>query len=173
MKLVIGAAVAVVIGVAGLWALGESVQVPPVPAGDQLGMEAGEAWEEYARRAAETLGQAPAEEPVFALVTLAPGGGPAGAEAALEGVGRVNAAVFEGQAARPVPEPIGGEGRAEVFARAAARAGVDPGRLVGAVMYAPGRQAREVAQRTGVAAVEALPPDAVWGAFAIVPTPAG
>ncbi|WJY68382.1 hypothetical protein [Corynebacterium auris] len=173
MKLVIGAAAAVVIGVAGLVALGESVQVPPVPAGDQLGRETGETWEEYARRAADSLDWAPAEEPVFALVTLAPGAGPAEAAAALEGVGRVNAAVFEGQAARPVPEPTGDEGRAEVFARAAARAGVDPGSVVGAVMYAPGRQAREVAQRTGVAAVEALPPDAVWGAFAIVPTPSG
>ncbi|SDR88535.1 hypothetical protein [Corynebacterium timonense] len=169
---VLAAVTAGVIAVAGLVALGESVQVAPVPAGDQLGAEAGESWEAYAQRAAESLAQAPAEEPVFALVTFLPGAGPAEAAAELEGIGRVNAAVFAGKAAQPVPEPTGGDGRAEVFTRAAERAGVDPGSLLGVVIYAPGGQLREVAGRAGVAAVEALPPDAVWGAFAIVPTPA-
>ncbi|WP_115686199.1 hypothetical protein [Corynebacterium senegalense] len=152
----------------GLIALGESVQRPPVPAGDRLGREASESWSSYEERAAASLLDAPPATDVFALVTFERGRGTAEAAAALEGADRVNAVAFPDQAARPVPEPVAGESREDVFRRAAGP-GPNP-EVAGVVVHADGPTLRAIAGREGVAAVEALPVDAVWGAFAIATT---
>lgn len=167
MRALAAAAVAMPL-IAGVWALGLRAQVPPLPAGDQLGMEAGESWDTYRGRATASLSDAPADQPVFALVTFSPALDPVAASAALDEVRRVDAVVFRGAPPRALPEPTAGQSRAAVFATAAQRAGVDE-LIDGVVVHESGARLRVLAGAQPVAAVEALPPDAVWGAFGIAP----
>ena len=173
------AAFAALAGLAGLGVLGAHAQHDSVPAGDHLGMEHGESWDDYRARAGASLGGVPGGTPVFALVTFDRPAGFADAAAVLDGVGRVDAVVFPGMAARAVPEPVAGEGRAGVFAREARQAGraagvagadYTPDAMSAAVVHDTGDTLRSVAGRAGVGAVETLPADAVWGAFGIAPT---
>lgn len=130
-----------------------------VPQGDEVGAERGETPDEYARRCRQSL-EAAGDEPAFALVTFDAPVGPAEAAEATAPVARASAVVAGSIVVTPVP--TAGHTRADVFARAAGDA---PVRSV--VVYADGGALREVAAEAHVATVEVLPPDAVWGAFAI------
>ncbi|QPK82667.1 hypothetical protein G7Y29_07195 [Corynebacterium qintianiae] len=167
-------AVAVAAGIAGLWALGTVVQPAPTYQGDQLGMESGETPEVYEARAEASIsGDAGETGPVWALVTFSGALSPAEAAAVLEPADRVSAVVFPDAAARPIPEPVAGEGRADVIVREAGRLHAATGKRnaepVGAVVRDEPAVLREIAARGDVFAVEALPDDARWGSFGISP----
>lgn len=143
--------------VAGIWLLGAQTGVEPVPMGDQLGPEPGESIEEYSARASISLREA--DEPAFAMVAFASPLGAAEAADVLAPVGRVSAVMPPGAA----PVVVGEGDRAANFALAV------PTDLAGAVVRDSAAVLREVAADERVRVVEVLPPDAVWGAFAIRP----
>lgn len=148
--------------VAVSWVVGVLNPVPqPVPRGDQLGMEDGETRSEYAARAALTLPEANDGGKVFALVSFTQPVSAGQAADAVEGVGRVNAVVAKQYAPVAVPEPTYGATRADVI-----DAAVD-GPVAALVVHDRGEVLRAVGGRQGVLAVEALPPDAVWGSFGV------
>ena len=158
LVLVVGA---LLIGAVAL--LGSRTGVDPVPHGDQLGQEAGESFDDYAARAASTLDSAPADEPAFALVTFSRELTPEQASAVLEPVARVSAVAAAGASPEPVGEPAAGRDRTEIFRIAVGE------KIVGAVVRDTGRALRFAAADERIAAVEVLPPDAVWGAFGMRP----
>ena len=145
---------------------------PEPIAGDRLGPEAGESTSDYAARAAATLDAGP-DEPRWALVSL---DAPITVEQALataDGV-RISQILFR------APNPDGMlvflsvPDNAEAVRRAPGLAAqTDPAitadcACVAALLVRADLPAlREVATRPGVTAVEALPPDAVYGRFAI------
>lgn len=168
---------AVALAVAGLWALGSSaIRNAPAPTyqGDKVGIEQGETLDEYRQRARESLRDATG--PTWALVTFAAPLDPGDAAQGVAPVARVSAVVFLEEAPRAVPEPVAGEGRAEVFAREAGRSAAETGEapqgVAGVLVRDEAEVLREVAGDPRVVAVEALPADARWGAFAIAPVPA-
>lgn len=158
----VGAVAALAAAVGACWAIGIAHPVPdPTPRGDQLGMEDGETRDEYVARANASIGEDLAAAPAYALVSFQQ---PVAAEEAarvVEGVERVNAVVAKQHAPVAVPEPVAGATRADVFARAV---GDD---IAALVVRDSSEVLRAVAQNPGVLAVEALPPDAVWGAFGV------
>lgn len=154
-----GAAVA---AVAVLWFVGETH--PPTSSaiqGDTLGMIRGETKEDYQRRAQASLAIA-GSDPVFALVSFTEPTSALRAADAVEGVERVNGVVEKQKPLVAVPEPTAGRSRADVFEAVA------EGPIEALVVFAPGDALRDVATQEQVFTVEALPPDAVWGAFAVV-----
>lgn len=140
----------------------------PSPNGDQLGQDSGESFAAYVERADSTLGQADDDRQAWALVTFATPLGPEDAATATAGLGRVSAVVISGWLLQEAPEPVPGSSRAEVFARQAAGGPLEEG-ISGVVAFATGRQLRQCAKGTPVAAVEVLPADAVWGRFGVRP----
>ncbi|WP_087117823.1 hypothetical protein [Corynebacterium urinipleomorphum] len=156
-------AVAVLTGVlaAGISWLGAATAFEPVPRGDQLGQETGEDFNDYAARATDSLAAAPAEVPVYALLTFTGVLSSAQASEALGSINRVSAVIPDGSAAQPVGEPKASRDRSEQFRFAAGD------RIAGAVVRDTGDVLRVVAQDPLIAAAETLPPDAVWGAFGV------
>lgn len=161
--------------VAGVYTVGLRVQPhPPALQGDTLGRDQGESWEEYASRTRPSI----SESPSFALVTFDAPRSAEEAAAIVREVRRVNALLLIDAPFQPIPEPPAGQTRADVFAREAQRLAVqgqmtgvelDPEAIAAVVVYDDGATLRTLADADGVRAVEALPPDAVWGAFAIRP----
>lgn len=158
--LILGA-VAVGVLVALISALGTRTRFESVPLGDTLGQDNGETFAEYVERADHSLAEAPDDEPVFALVTFAADASAEQASAVLEPVGRVDAVIPPNAPLQPVGEPKEGRDRTEIF-----RIATD-GELAGAVVRDTGDVLRGIADDGRIAAVEALPPDAVWGAFGV------
>lgn len=144
--------------------LGARTSFEPLPQGDQLGQDPGETFAEYTQRAADSLRSAPADEPVYALVTFETDLSPSDASRALEPLTRVSAVLTPDAAPRAVGEPATGRDRSGIFELAA---GGSP--ITGAVVRDSGAAVRSIAQQDGIAVVETLPPDAVWGAFGVRP----
>lgn len=151
---------------------------PMPPNGDMLGMDTGESFEQYRERAAASLAAAPADDEVFALVTFTGPQTPTAAGELLEPVGRVNAMIVDLAPPYPLPEPVEGENRADVFERELGRIGDSlagignvptPDELDAVVVWDDGDVLRELAGEGEVAAVETLPPDAAWGRFGVRP----
>lgn len=163
MRAAIVAAAALV--VAGFWAVGVAVPPkPPVPQGDELGPLPGESTQAYVQRAEGTLDH---EDASFSLVTFArPLDAPA-AVAALQPAPRVSALVVAGEAPIVVPEPSQGSSRIDVLRAATTQP------LTGAVVYATREELRRITDDYRVLAVEMLPADAVWGAFALTRSATG
>ncbi|WP_165242554.1 hypothetical protein [Corynebacterium lizhenjunii] len=155
--------------------------VPTVPVqGDVLGPD-GRTRAEYVDFAAGQLEQLRQDstgqrdpQPRFALVTFAHPLDAQQASAALRPLQRVNALVVGGAGPVPVPEPVAGRERAEVFDTAlgrltAAMGGAGTPGISSVVVYAPPAQLEQVAKHALVAAVEPGLADAVWGNFAVRP----
>lgn len=148
--------------------------VQPVVQGDTLGPFNGEPAEHYAARAAASL-EALGEDGLdhLALVSFATPLSCDRAAAAYEAAPRVNAIVPQGLPHKDTPEPVSGSSRAEVcereLQRAALRAHTAPAdaRVVGAIITADTATLAGIAAGPDIAAVEALPADAVWGAIAV------
>lgn len=148
--------------------------VPPVVQGDTLGPFNGEPAEHYAARAAASL-EALGEDGLnhLALVSFTTPLSCDLAAAAYEAAPRVNAIVPQGLPHKDTPEPVFGSSRAEVcereLQRAALRAHAEPtdARVVGAIITADSATLAHIAAGPDIAAVEALPADAVWGAIAV------
>lgn len=157
--------VAAAVVVAGLWAVGAAnPPATPVMQGDELGARQGESQQQYSQRAAATLDH---EEASFALVTFSP---PVGAETAVEALSaapRVSALVVPGQTPVVVPEASTGKTRLDVLRSATGSP------LSAAVVFATRGQLEQISADNAVLAVEMLPADAVWGAFAITPSTTG
>lgn len=164
-------ALLVVALVAGLWALGVAAQPAPTYQGDQLGMEQRESPQEYVARARASISEG--EEAVWALVSFQGELSPAEAADVVEPVRRVSAVVFPGAPPRPIPEPVAGRSRAEVFTHEADRAraaGFDVADSPQSVLVKDAPAVlRAIAADSRVFAVEALPPDARVGTFGISP----
>ncbi|MCP1386698.1 hypothetical protein M5J20_00585 [Corynebacterium sp. TA-R-1] len=164
--------------VGGVYAVGLNTNAhPSVLQGDTLGPQPGETAYDYAARAQASLRDAGSER-AFALVSFAEPRNPAHAAAAVTAAPRVGALVLADAPSKAIPEPAPGENRADVFAREADRmvavgeengVALDADAIVAVVVHAPGDVLREIARAPDVAAVEVLPPDAVWGAFGITP----
>ncbi|OIR42588.1 hypothetical protein BJP08_04630 [Corynebacterium sp. NML140438] len=135
----------------------------PVLQGDALGTEQGETAPEYAARARQSLEEASQEggQAHFALVSFGHPLNPLEADAVLRPIGRVNAVITDG-GATPVGEPAPAKSRAGVFQGVASS-------IDGAVVYDTVAHLADVNDVNDVFAVEVLPADAVWGAFAIRP----
>lgn len=172
---VLGALAAAVVLAAGTFAVG--ALHPPQPEtvqGDTLGPFNGEPAEHYASRAAASLaGAAQDDAQHFALLSFATPLHCPQAAATYEAAPRVNAIVPAGLAYKDTPEPADGADRTEVCERELQRAGErahhapDDPRVVGAIVTADARTLQRIAALPEVAAVEVLPADAVWGAFAV------
>lgn len=148
--------------VAGIYGVGfANPAAPQFFQGDTLGMVEGEGWEEYEGRAAASLSQS--SEPAFALITFTRALSPGEASEAVASVQRVNGLMLSDAPLTPTPEPPPGQTRADVFARSTG----DGIRAV--VAHDTGDAYRAVAVGADVAAVEVLPPDAVWGSFSVIP----
>lgn len=173
------AAISIVVLVGLVVILGMRSDPPPPINGDSLGMERGESFTDYAARADESLSALNDESAHhFALVTFTE---PLEAEPAgevTEPVGRVNAMMIAGVQLRPLPEPVDGEDRSDVYAReldrvAAALEDVPmPGpidTLNAVVVWDHPEILRALDDDPQVAAVEALPADAQWGRFGVSP----
>lgn len=147
---------------AGIYAVGLATPAtPPTIQGDTLGIEPGESWSEYEGRAGASISQG--SEPSFGLVTFARPLSPSEAAAAVESLQRVNGLLLIDAPLTPTPEPPPGQTRADVFAR------ITDQRIGAVVAYDTPDAFKNVADGTDVAAVEILPPDAVWGSFTVTP----
>ncbi|AWB81590.1 hypothetical protein C3B44_03785 [Corynebacterium yudongzhengii] len=158
----------------------DATNKPQAIAGDQLGPDTDESFTAYQERAGAGLQQAAEEhdEPVFALVTFAEPLTAGKAGELLEGIDRVNTMLVGISTPRPLPEPISGKTRADVFAHQfslidSSLEGVGdvprPYRLTAVTAYDTPQAFAELAGADSVAAVEVLPPDAAWGNFGIRP----
>lgn len=183
--------------VAVVLTLGATTPPRPTPIGtDRLGPDSGEPIDEYLARAHTSLtDEANTEEPRWALLSLdheltatavrhllgddvrlselwfrvpiervqtpivaIPVGGAESVERA------------PGYAAARLSGGAGGHDRAaRVAAASAARLGSGCACVIAATLHAPPAALADVATRPGVRAVEALPPDAVFGRFAVTP----
>ncbi|GAB3081034.1 hypothetical protein GCM10027157_13690 [Corynebacterium aquatimens] len=154
----------------GIWVLGERAQKTPPIQGDQLGMEAGESFDDYTQRAKATHELLDDDTSFFALVTFRHPLDTARASEVLDHIKRVDAIVVDGVAPIPVGEPRERAQRALVFDIALRRIGgggaVDK-QLLGVVVHDSGAALTSLNDDQVVAAVEALPADAVWGNFGI------
>ncbi|MBV7301274.1 hypothetical protein [Corynebacterium sp. TAE3-ERU2] len=147
--------------------------------GDMLGRETGESIDHYAERAAATVSGLDSKEPAFALVTFdAPVSVTRAARIADElDVPRVSAVVLNMSSPVVVPEPSAAADRREVFATAlrhdlAAQFLLDDAEstpIEGLVIWAPTRTIKTLSLNEDVAYLEALPNDAAWGRFGIMP----
>nr|VDG63282.1 Uncharacterised protein [Streptococcus thermophilus] len=154
-----GVVAAAVVLTAGIWLLGTRPGFEPVPQGDQLGPDAGESAQEYAQRAQISLRNAPRDEPVFALVTFSPPLSTGEAAEVLVPIVRVNAILPP----ESLPIAVGEGDRAHIFAVATSD------EITGTVVWDTGDALSILADQEQVWSVEALPSDAVWGAFGIRP----
>lgn len=173
------AVVAVVALLAGLWwaSRDDATSQPPAINGDLLG-QVDMSYDEYVQHAAQTLAEAPEEEKAFGLVTFAEPLTASQAEEATAGLGRVNAMLIGLSAPMPLPEPVDGATRAEVFERqfgliAGSLAGIGdvpvPHELTAVIAWDDPEAFRALAWDGRIAAVEMLPPDAAWGNFGVRP----
>lgn len=160
--------------------------------GDALGPDNRESVVEYVERARETLepgvdgtdgtGSADGTEARWALVTpVAPAGTEALSEIMSDQSDLRVSTLLSGGSQWALPEPAAGHRREDVFAEAreliAANAGTeidDPSLdVLGVVVHGTPDQLRALAERGDVLAVEALPPDAVFGRFGLRPVAPG
>lgn len=165
------------LAVAGIYAVGaHTPAAPSVVQGDTLGRQPGESEGEYEARARASLSESP--DPSFALVTFRNPLAPVEAARAVAPVERVSGLLPIDAPLKPIPEPPAGETRADVFAREAEReadagrangVALDASEIAAVVVRADGRTLSELAAEPEVAAVEALPADAVWGTFGVSP----
>ncbi|MEJ4099418.1 hypothetical protein V5S96_03455 [Corynebacterium mastitidis] len=156
----------------GTWASERDREGLPLN-GDAVGIEAGESYTDYQRRAQGTLDGAPADQEAYALVVFRDWAAPEQAGPWLEPLARVDAGLIDAVRIRPLPEPVAGSTRSEVLATGierelAATPGVQP-RLSGAIVRDTGERLRAWAAEHGdnLGAVEVLPPDAPWEGFGI------
>lgn len=149
--------------------------------GDALGQAAEESFDDYAQRAAETLEQAPADQNAYSLITFSDALTTDEASEVTAELGRVNAMIVGRAAPYPLPEPIEGSDRSDVYDQqleyiAGSLAGIGnvpvPETMTAVVAWDDGEALRDVAGREEVATVEVLPPDAVWGFFGVQPVTA-
>lgn len=171
-------AVLVLIGLVAVLSFDDRTSRPMPPNGDMLGMDPEQSFAQYRAHAEASLMAAPVEEQAFALVTFTGETTPEVAAGVLEPVGRVNAMLISLAAPFPLPEPVAGENRADVFDRELARishslSGVGdvptPEGLDAVIIWENGQTLRTLAEEGNVATVEALPPDAAWGRFGVRP----
>lgn len=158
---------------------------PTAVNGDALGPETGESIDAYRHRAAATLADATGDAARWALVTPEHPVGVPGLTAlfapSVEDSDLRVSTLLTGQSQWPLPEPSVGHRREDVFtaawntiARTAGVADSDPSLLTGGiVVHATPAQLTALATVPGVLAVEALPPDAVYGRFAMRPLDTG
>ncbi|KAA8722651.1 hypothetical protein SAMN05660282_00755 [Corynebacterium spheniscorum] len=148
----------------------DRVSKPMHTNGDVVGPDLHESAQDYQARTQETLDQAPADEPGYALIAFRQ---PMDAEAAgktLESLKRVNAIVPANAAPIPLPEPTEGVSRGQVLEREWARVGLEPPAQIEALMvYDTGDALRALATSPDVFSIEVLAPDAAWGRFGIRP----
>lgn len=146
--------------------------------GDMLGQDVSESLPEYRDRAADSLAAAPAGEAGFGLITFTDPLPPAEAGTVLAELGRVNAMIMLSASPVPLPEPVAGETREDVFNRALERidhslAGIGditaPREINSVIVWDDGATLREVAEQEQVFSVEVLPTDAAWGRFGVRP----
>ncbi|MDO5511241.1 hypothetical protein [Corynebacterium sp.] len=153
----------------------DATHKPVAPQGDMLGTELDESFQAYSERAETSLLDAPEDQPVYALVTFTTGLSPAASGEVLENVHRVNAMIVAMAAPFPLPEPIAGEDRGDVFQRELDRIGdslqgvPSPELIDAAVIRDNGDVLRSLSEHEEVATIEVLPADAAWGRFGVRP----
>ena len=102
-----------------------------------------------------------ADAPAFALVTFDTALSVHDAAVTVAPARRASALVANGGAPIAVGEPPAGQLRDEIFQQATTQP------IDAVIVYGSGDELRAVAEQPAVFAVEVLPSDAVWGAFAL------
>jgi hypothetical protein len=162
----------------------ERMSRPQAINGDMLGPDNSETVDDYLVRAgasvqeAETQAAQGSDEPRWALVTPLTPAGPEELAEIFSGMSALRVStLMAGESRWQVPEPADGHRREDVFTasreQVAASAGVgldDPSLdVLGVLVHATPADLRELDDRPGVLAVEALPPDAAYGRFGLRP----
>lgn len=158
---------------------------PQAVNGDMLGPDNSETVDEYLVRAAASVQEAQetqdaqdADAPRWALVTPVTPAGPGELAEIFSGMPDLRVStLMAGESRWQVPEPADGHRREDVFEasreQVASSAGVgldDPSLdVLGVLVHATPADLRTLADRPGVLAVEALPPDAAYGRFGLRP----
>lgn len=165
--------VAVVLG-AGLFGAQPQASIQ----GDQLGPDVGESVEAYIARANESLDALDAaQESAFAMVSFDRPLSAADAADAMAGIDRVGALVPDSSAPVALPEPTGGERRADVFVRELGRLAVARNEIPSAnsevitalIVWDDADSLRALPGTAHVRVVEVAPQGASWGGFAVRP----
>lgn len=173
-----GLILVVVLGVFGYALVDDATSRPMAVAGDQLGQDPGESFSNYRNRAAATLDDAESGENVFALVTFSEPLTAGRAGELLDEVERVNTMIVGMSHPTALPEPVGSATRADVFSHhfdliADSLDGIGevpaPYQLTAVTAWDDPEVFRVLGDAEEVAAVEVLPPDAMWGNFGIRP----
>lgn len=172
--------VAGMIGLVAYAAVDDATSRPMSIAGDQLGQDPGESFSSYRERAADSLAAAEEGEESFALITFARPLTARGASDLLSDIERVNTMMVGQAVPLALPEPVDGATRADVFAQqfdlldSFLGPAPAPYQLTAVTAYDDPAAFRALDGHDDVAAVEVLPPDAMWGNFGIRPaTPPG
>ncbi|MFC5939214.1 hypothetical protein ACFPVT_07395 [Corynebacterium choanae] len=182
--LVAGISTLILVGLIYLASFDDTTAKPMALNGDVVGRDSGETMTAYLARTASQRAEHPCASICFAYVTFRDPVPTALASMVVSttAVPRVNALVLDGAAPIPLPEPVAPENRAVVFdraistyARSRALPISDPALQIRAlVVQADATQIQQLAtQFPDVLAVEALPDDAVWGRFGVMPVVAG
>ncbi|WP_257158521.1 hypothetical protein [Corynebacterium cystitidis] len=166
---VTAAIVSLIVIVALIVVLGMRSDPPPPINGDQLGMEMGESFQDYEARASASMSALDDDTSHhFALVTFTEPLPPQQAGEVTETVERVNAMIVANAQPWPLPGPIRGEVRADVYTRELGRIAA-PETLTGVVVWDVPPTLRTLNEYSRVATVEVLPADAQWGRFGVSP----
>ncbi|GAB3940687.1 hypothetical protein [Corynebacterium tapiri] len=161
----VGLATASAVGLVGLLVFASLNSEPPAQVGsngDVLGPEGGQTLSAYRDEANQTLAEAPQDQPAYSMVTFSSTLTPQEVGEITSELRRVNAVVSQANAPRPIPEPVEGATRAEVFQQYTD--GLDA-----VIAYDTPEALKPLLDDPRVLAVEVLPPDAVWGAFGVRP----
>lgn len=144
----------------------------PPTNGDTLGRFPGETVQDYQQRAAQSLADREPAESSYALLTFTKELDDAALAALLSqpefpDFPRVNAVIVGSAAAIDLPEPTADATRISVIQQQLENHGLPVRAVAGLVVHAPTTQLQQAAQLPEIAAVEALPPDAIWGRFSV------
>lgn len=166
--------------VVSVFALANSVRMsrPMAINGDTLGPETSESVDDYVRRAAASIADASDDQPRWAMVSPdAPADVPTLSAIFADHPALRVSTLLAGGAQWPVPEPAIGHRREDVFAAVRDRilatslfpGGAEDIGITGIIVRGTPEELAAVADTPGVKAVEALPPDAVYGRFGMRP----
>lgn len=137
--------------------------------GDSLGRDMGETMAEYEQRAERSLADTPDDVEVYALVTFRKPLTARQAGAVVQDLTRVNAFMVGFAEVVGIPEPIEGVNRGDSLIHQITLRSMNPDDVRGLVVRDSGAKLHAVAANPEVLTVETLPPDAVWGSFAVRP----
>ncbi|MDO5098846.1 MAG: hypothetical protein Q4D85_08805 [Corynebacterium sp.] len=138
--------------------------------GDSLGQETSESFDEYVRRATESIASAQSNGDYigYALVTFRPAQSAQVAGAVVGNIARVNAIQIPDNPVVGIPEPVH-TSRADQIVQQLHIHNLPADKITGVVVRDRISALARLSHDPAVAAVEILPPDAAWNQFSVRP----